>query len=52
VEDKIKTATDNLNLPGIDNNKVIELSDKISTLNKQLDEKTFRWLELTELKEA
>jgi ABC transport system ATP-binding/permease protein len=52
VEDQIKAATDNLNSPGIENSKVIELSDKIITLNKQLDEKSFRWLELTELKEV
>jgi ATP-binding cassette subfamily F protein uup len=52
VENKIKSATDSLNLAGVDNNKVIELSEKIAALNKLLDEKTFRWLELTELKEA
>jgi len=52
VEDKIKSATDSLNMAGVDNNKVIELSQKIADLNKLLDEKTFRWLELTELKEA
>jgi len=52
VENKIKSTTDILNSPGIENGKVIELSDKITLLNKQLDEKTFRWLELTELKEA
>ena len=52
VENEIKKATDALNSPAVDNSKVIELSQKITDLNKQLDEKTFRWLELTEQKEA
>ena len=52
VENGIKTATDQLNSPDIDNSKVIELSQKLSDLNKQLDEKSFRWIELNELKEA
>jgi len=50
VENKIKATTDALNIA--ENSKVIELSQQIADLNKQLDEKTFRWLELTELKEA
>ncbi len=52
VENGIKTATDQLNSPDIDNSKVIELSQKLSDLNKQLDEKSFRWIELNEPKEA
>jgi ATP-binding cassette subfamily F protein uup len=52
VENEIKKVTDALNSPAVDNSKVIELSQKITDLNKQLDEKTFRWLELTEQKEA
>jgi ABC transport system ATP-binding/permease protein len=52
VENQIKDATDQLNATGIDNNKVIELSEKISALNLALDEKSMRWIELTELLEA
>jgi len=52
VENEIKATSDDLSSPAVDNNTVIELSAKIEALNKQLDGKTFRWLELTELKEA
>ena len=52
VENQIKDATDQLNIANIDNNKVIELSQKITDLNCMLDEKSMRWIELTELKEA
>ncbi len=52
IEAQIQQATTQLNGSGIDNNKIIELSQKITELNTKLDEKTFRWLELTELKEA
>jgi ABC transport system ATP-binding/permease protein len=52
VENQIKDATDKLNTTGIDNNKVIELSEKIAELNSTLDEKSMRWIELTELLEA
>jgi hypothetical protein len=39
-------------MAGIDNNKVIELSQKITDLNTLLDGKTLRWLELNDMKEA
>lgn len=52
VENQIRDATDQLNATGIDNNKVIELSQKIAELNSTLDEKSMRWIELTELLEA
>ncbi|MEO8886397.1 MAG: ABC-F family ATP-binding cassette domain-containing protein [Mucilaginibacter sp.] len=52
VEDQIKTVTTQLNTSNIENNKVIELSQKITELNSELDEKSMRWIELTELKEA
>jgi ATP-binding cassette subfamily F protein uup len=52
VENQIKDTTDQLNVTGIDNKKVIELSEKIAELNSKLDEKSMRWIELTELLEA
>lgn len=52
VENQIKEATDQLNTTGIDNNRVIELSEKIAELNSMLDEKSMRWIALTELLEA
>jgi ATP-binding cassette subfamily F protein uup len=52
LEKTIKEATDQLNTSGIDNNKVIDLSKKIADTNSMLDEKSMRWIELTELKEA
>jgi ATP-binding cassette subfamily F protein uup len=52
IEDQIKAATAQLNMAGIDNNKVIELSQKITDLNTLLDGKTLRWLELNDMKEA
>jgi ATP-binding cassette subfamily F protein uup len=52
IENQISDITNQLNSSTVENSKVIELSQKITDLNKQLDAKTFRWLELTELKEA
>jgi ATP-binding cassette subfamily F protein uup len=52
LEKQIADIKGQLNSSGIENNKVIELSQKILDLNKQLDGKTIRWLELTELNEA
>lgn len=52
IENDIKTCTGQLNVAGIDNNKLNDLLDKINSLNSQLDEKTIRWIELTELKES
>ncbi|RZA01026.1 MAG: ABC transporter ATP-binding protein [Sphingobacteriaceae bacterium] len=52
VEEAIKDATEQLNTSGLDNNKVIELSEKIAQWNSTLDEKSMRWIELTELLEA
>ena len=51
LEEIIKEATEQLNSAN-DNNKVIELSQKIADANSILDGKSMRWIELTELKEA
>ncbi|MDB5109747.1 MAG: transporter [Mucilaginibacter sp.] len=50
IENQIKAATEQLNNSNTENSKAIELSQKIADSNKLLDEKTHRWMELTELK--
>ena len=52
IESELLEATGQLNKANVDNNTIIELSQKITQLNTQLDAKTMRWLELTELSEA
>jgi ATP-binding cassette subfamily F protein uup len=52
IEKQIRETTEQLNATNINANTVIELSKKIEGLNADHDEKTFRWLELNELKEA
>jgi ATP-binding cassette subfamily F protein uup len=52
IENEIKDKTDQLNVVGIDPNKLNGLLDQITKLNSRLDEKSIRWIELTELKEA
>jgi ATP-binding cassette subfamily F protein uup len=52
IEIKIKDCTDQLNMAGIDNNKLNDLLDKITKLNSQMDQKSMRWIELSELKES
>ncbi|MFD0766445.1 ABC-F family ATP-binding cassette domain-containing protein [Mucilaginibacter lutimaris] len=52
IETKIKETTDALNTINIEPKELIKLTDKIAYLNKQLDAKTARWIELGELKEA
>jgi ATP-binding cassette subfamily F protein uup len=52
IESKIKETTDKLNSGSVENDEIIRLSEQIRLLNEQLDEKTLRWLELTELKEV
>jgi ATP-binding cassette subfamily F protein uup len=48
----IKELNNKLNSGSIDNNAVIETAQKITDLTASLDEKSLRWLELNELKEA
>jgi ATP-binding cassette subfamily F protein uup len=52
IELKIKETTEELNTINIDPKKLQQLTDKIVYLNKQLDAKSMRWIELSELKEA
>jgi ATP-binding cassette subfamily F protein uup len=52
IEKQIKERNDALNVVGIESAKLNEILQQIQTLNSQLDEKSFRWIELTELKEA
>lgn len=52
IEQQIKQKSDELNTTGIDPAKLAEVLKQIDALTLLLDEKTLRWLELTELKEA
>ena len=52
LEDQIKELDNTLNSGNADNNVIIELAQQITTLTNTLDEKSLRWLELTELKDA
>jgi ATP-binding cassette subfamily F protein uup len=52
LEVQIKELNTKLNSGTLDNSAIIETAKKISDLNENLDEKSLRWLELTELKEA
>jgi ATP-binding cassette subfamily F protein uup len=51
LETEIKGCNEQLNKVGIDNHLLNELIDKSAKLSIALDEKSLRWLELTELKE-
>jgi ATP-binding cassette subfamily F protein uup len=50
IETLLKTTTEELNTTDIEPKKLAQLTDKIVYLNKQLDAKTARWMELGELK--
>lgn len=52
IENKIKTLNASLNISGIDAGKLNEILKQIEHLNTELDKKSMRWMELTELKEA
>ncbi|WP_184550157.1 ABC-F family ATP-binding cassette domain-containing protein [Mucilaginibacter sp. FT3.2] len=52
IENSIKDKTDQLNKVGIELAKLNEIMAQIADLNKKLDSKSARWIELTELKEA
>ncbi|TWR29853.1 ABC-F family ATP-binding cassette domain-containing protein [Mucilaginibacter pallidiroseus] len=52
IEIKLKETGEELNTTDIDAKKLKQITDKIEYLNKQLDIKTSRWIELGELKEA
>jgi ATP-binding cassette subfamily F protein uup len=52
IEANIKDKNDQLNATGIDPKKIDEILKQIEVLNKQLDDKSARWMELTELNEG
>lgn len=52
IENQIKDKTEQLNKVGIELVKLNEIMAQIADLNKKLDAKSARWIELTELKEA
>ena len=52
LEDKLKLSNDELNTINIEAKKLQQLTDKIVYLRKQLDIKSLRWMELSELGEA
>jgi ATP-binding cassette subfamily F protein uup len=52
IENQIKAKTDQLNVVGIEPAKLNEIINQIDDLNKKLDAKSARWMELTELKES
>ena len=52
IENKIKDKTEQLNTTGIAPEKLNEILVEIDALNKQLDAKSMRWMELTELNES
>jgi ATP-binding cassette subfamily F protein uup len=51
IEANIKDKTAQLDAIGIDPKKLDEILKQIEVLNKQLDDKSTRWMELTELNE-
>ncbi|SEN23632.1 ATP-binding cassette, subfamily F, uup [Mucilaginibacter gossypiicola] len=52
IEASIKDKTAQLDTVGIDPKKLDEILKQIELLNKQLDDKSARWMELTELNEG
>jgi ATP-binding cassette subfamily F protein uup len=52
IENSIKAKTDELNKVGVELAKLNETIAQIADLNKKLDAKSARWMELTELNEA
>jgi len=52
IENKLEQKNEELNVAGIDTGKLNDILKQIAALNSELDEKSMRWIELTELKEA
>lgn len=52
VEKRLKELNDELNATGIAPAKLDEILKQIAVLNSNLDEKSMRWIELSELKEG
>ena len=52
IEAKLRETTEALNTINIDPKELTKLTDKIAYLNKQLDAKSARWIELGELRDV
>jgi ATP-binding cassette subfamily F protein uup len=52
IEQHIEQKNEELNVAGIDPKKLDDILKQIVALNSKLDEKSMRWIALTELKEA
>jgi len=52
IENQLKEKNDALNVAGIETGKLNEILKQIAELTTKMDEKSIRWIELTELKEA
>jgi len=52
AESQLKEKNEQLNTVGIDPGKLNDILQEIAALTSKLDEKSFRWIELTELKES
>ena len=52
IEKQLLEKNEQLNVAGIETSKLNDILKQIADLNSKLDEKSFRWIELTELKEA
>lgn len=52
TENKIKSLSEEMNSGISDHQRLSELAQQIQVLNNQVDEKSMRWMELTELNEA
>jgi len=52
TENKIKSLSEEMDSGAAEHQKLSELAQQIQALNNQLDEKSMRWIELTELNEA
>ncbi|MBS1521340.1 MAG: ABC-F family ATP-binding cassette domain-containing protein [Bacteroidetes bacterium] len=52
TEEKIKSLSEEMNSGMADHQKLSELAKQIQALTNQVDEKSLRWMELTELNEA
>ncbi len=52
IENKVKDLSDKLNTTGIEQSQLTAILKEIEVLNSALEEKSMRWMELSELKEA
>jgi ATP-binding cassette subfamily F protein uup len=52
LENKLKDKNEQLNVAGIETSKLNEILKEIAALNSKMDEKSMRWIALSELKEA